>query len=214
MNLMREGSEEPENPILIPMVVEDTGLGERSYDIYSRLLKDRIIFIGSEIDDNLANLVVAQMLFLQMQDPKRDISFYINSPGGSVTAGIAVYDTMQFLTCDVATYCVGMAASMGAFLLAAGTKGKRFALPNCDIMIHQPSGGAEGVASDVQRTIEQLLKAKKRVARLLALHTGKTEAEILRDADRDYWLSAEEAKEYGIVDQVVAFGTLISPRTQ
>jgi ATP-dependent Clp protease protease subunit len=202
---MREAAdEEPESPRVVPMIIEDTGLGERSYDIYSRLLKDRIIFIGSEIDDNIANLVVAQLLFLQTQDAAKDVSLYINSPGGAVTAGLAIYDTMQFLSCDIATYCLGMAASMGSFLLAAGTKGKRFALPNCDIMIHQPSGAAQGVASDVERSVEQLLKAKKRVSRLLAFHTGKTEQEILHDIDRDYWLSAQEAKDYGIVDQVVA----------
>jgi ATP-dependent Clp protease protease subunit len=148
---MRDTGEEPESPMVVPMVIEDTGLGERSYDIYSRLLKDRIIFIGSEIDDTLANLVVAQLLFLQTQAADQDISLYINSPGGSVTAGLAMYDTVQFLSCDVATYCLGMAASMGSFLLAAGTKGKRYALPNCDIMIHQPSGGAQGVASDLER---------------------------------------------------------------
>jgi ATP-dependent Clp protease protease subunit len=204
MNVMRDADEEPEIPMVVPMVIEDTGLGERSYDIYSRLLKDRIIFIGTEIDDTVANLVVAQLLLLQTQAADQDISLYINSPGGSVTAGLAIYDTMQFLSCDVATYCLGMAASMGSFLLAAGTKGKRFALPNCDIMIHQPSGAAQGVASDVERSVEQLLKAKKRVSRIMAFHTGKTEQEILHDIDRDYWLSAEEAKEYGIVDRVVA----------
>jgi ATP-dependent Clp protease, protease subunit len=199
---MKDGAPEP-TPIPVPMIIEDTGLGERSYDIYSRLLKDRIIFIRSEIDDNLANLVVAQMLFLQTQDKQRDISLYINSPGGSVTAGMAIYDTMQFLTCDVATYCVGMAASMGSFLLAAGAKGKRYALPNADIMLHQPSGATQGVATDVQRSTEQLLRTKKRINRLLAFHTGKSEAEILRDIDRDYWLSADEAQDYGIVDEVV-----------
>src|SRR5580700_3423027 len=201
---MSDTGEEPESPMVVPMVIEDTGLGERSYDIYSRLLKDRIIFIGSEIDDTLANLVVAQLLFLQTQAADQDISLYINSPGGSVTAGLAIYDTMQYLSCDVATYCLGMAASMGSFLLAAGTKGKRYALPNCDIMIHQPSGGAQGAASDMERSVEQLLKAKQRLSRIYALHTGKTEAEILIDMDRDFWLSAEEAKAYGLVDQVVA----------
>jgi ATP-dependent Clp protease, protease subunit len=199
---MQDDAPEP-TPIPVPMIIEDTGLGERSYDIYSRLLKDRIIFLRSEIDDNLANLVLAQMLFLQTQDHQRDISLYINSPGGSVTAGMAIYDTMQFLTCDVATYCVGMAASMGSFLLAAGTKGKRYALPNADIMLHQPSGATEGVASDVQRSMEQLLRTKKRINQLLAFHTGKNESEILRDIDRDHWLSADEAKDYGIVDEVI-----------
>ena len=210
---MRDAGEEPEIPMPVPMVIEDTGLGERSYDIYSRLLKDRIIFIGSEIDDQLANLVVAQLLFLQTQGTDQDISLYINSPGGSVTAGLAMYDTMQFLSCDVATYCLGMAASMGSFLLAAGTKGKRYALPNCDIMIHQPSGGAQGVASDLERSVDQLLKAKKRLSRLYAVHTGKTEAQIQRDMDRDYWLSAEEAKTYGLVDQVVATAPVSLNRT-
>jgi ATP-dependent Clp protease, protease subunit len=191
--------------LVVPMVVEQTGQGERSYDIYSRLLKDRIIFIGTEIDDEVANLVVAQLLFLQTEDPKRDISLYINSPGGSVSAGLAIYDTMQFLTCDVATYCLGMAASMGSFLLAAGTRGKRFALPNSDIMVHQVSGGAQGAASDVERTVEWMFRTKARIIRLLAHHTGNTEDQIRRDSDRDFWMSAEEAKEYGIVDEVVRF---------
>src|SRR3984893_3095460 len=195
------------------MVVEQTGRGERGYDIYSRLLVDRIVFLGTPIDDMVANLIIAQLLFLQMEDPKKDVSLYINSPGGSVTAGLAIYDTMQFLSCDVATYCLGMAASMGSFLLAAGTKGKRYALPNCDIMIHQPSGGAQGVASDLEKSVEQLLKAKKRLSRLYAFHTGKTEAEILHDMDRDFWLSAEEAKRYGLVDQVVATAPVSSGRT-
>jgi ATP-dependent Clp protease protease subunit len=190
--------------LVVPMVIEQTGRGERSYDIFSRLLKDRIIFIGTEIDDNVSNLVVAQMLFLQMEDSKKDISLYINSPGGSVTAGLAMYDTMQFLTCDIATYCIGMAASMGSFLLAGGTKGKRYALPNADIMIHQLSGGARGTASDVERTVENMLKSKKRLNRILAANTGKSEEQIAKDSDRDYWMSAEEAKTYGIVDEVVA----------
>jgi ATP-dependent Clp protease protease subunit len=200
---MRNENIQSPRSLIVPMVIEQTGKGERSYDIYSRLLKDRIIFIGTEVDDNVANLVVAQLLFLQMEDPKRDINLYINSPGGSVTAGLAMYDTMQFVTCDVATYCIGMAASMGAFLLAGGAKGKRFALPNADIMIHQVSGGARGTASDVERTVENMLKTKKRLNRLLAKHTGKSEEEVSRDSDRDYWMSAEEAKAYGIVDQVV-----------
>jgi ATP-dependent Clp protease, protease subunit len=193
------------------MVIEQTARGERSYDIYSRLLKDRIIFIGTEIDDTVSNLVVAQMLFLQMEDPKRDISLYINSPGGSVTAGLAMYDTMQFLTCDVATYCIGMAASMGSFLLAGGTKGKRFALPNADIMIHQVSGGARGTASDVERTVENMLKTKRRLTRILAANTGKSEEQVAKDSDRDYWMSAEEAKVYGIVDEVVQTKSGIVP---
>lgn len=188
---------------LIPMVVEQTGRGERGYDIYSRLLVDRIVFLGTPVDDMVANVVIAQLLFLQMSDPKKDIHLYINSPGGSVSAGLAIYDTMQFLTCDVNTYCVGMAASMGAFLLAAGTRGKRYALPNSDIMIHQVSGGAQGTVSDVERSVEHMFKLKRRLNRLLALHTGKTEAEIERDSDRDYWMSAQEAKAYGLVDEVV-----------
>jgi ATP-dependent Clp protease protease subunit len=187
----------------IPTVVEKTGRGEAAYDIYSRLLKDRIIFLGTPIDDHVANLVIAQMLFLQMEDPKKDVNLYINSPGGSVTAGLAIYDTMQFLTCDVTTYCLGMAASMGAVLLSAGTKGKRYALPNADIMIHQVSGGASGTASDVERTVEYMFKLKKRLIRILAGHTGKDEETVQRDSDRDYYMTSYEAKEYGLVDQVV-----------
>ncbi|HEY3602950.1 MAG TPA: ATP-dependent Clp protease proteolytic subunit [Chthoniobacterales bacterium] len=189
--------------VLVPMVVEQTGRGERSYDIYSRLLKDRIVFIGTPIDDHIANLVIAQLLFLQMEDGKKDINVYINSPGGSVTAGLAIYDTMQFLTCDVTTYCLGMAASMGAVLLAAGTKGKRYALPNSDIMIHQVSGGAQGQASDVERTVEYMFKLKKRLIHILARHTGKSEELVQRDSDRDYYMSATEAKAYGVVDEVI-----------
>lgn len=188
---------------LIPMVVEQTGRGERGYDIYSRLLVDRIVFLGTPVDDMVANVIIAQLLFLQMNDPKKDIHLYINSPGGNVSAGLAIYDTVQFLTCDVNTYCVGMAASMGAFLLAAGTKGKRYALPNSDIMIHQVSGGAQGTASDVERSVEHMFKLKKRLNRILAQHTGKSEAEVERDSDRDYWMGAEEAKAYGLVDEVV-----------
>jgi ATP-dependent Clp protease, protease subunit len=188
---------------LVPMVIEQTGRGERSVDIYSRLLNDRIVFIGTAIDDHIANLVVAQMLFLQMADPKKDINLYINSPGGSVTAGLAIYDTMQFVTCDVATYCIGIAASMGAVLLAAGTLGKRYALPNSDIMIHQVSGGAQGTASDVERTVEWMFKIKKRLIHILSQHTGKSEEQIGHDSDRDYWMSADEAKGYGVVDEVV-----------
>jgi len=185
------------------MVVEQTGRGERSYDIYSRLLKDRIIFIGTGIDDHVANLVIAQMLFLQMEDAKKDMHIYINSPGGSVTAGLAIYDTMQFVTCDVNTYCMGMAASMGAVLLCAGTKGKRYALPNSDIMIHQVSGGAQGQASDVERQVEFMFKLKRRLESIIAHHTGKPVEQVHNDADRDYYMSAEEAKEYGLVDEVV-----------
>ena len=193
----------PHNNMLVPMVVEQTGRGERSYDIYSRLLKDRIVFIGTAIDDYVANLVIAQMLFLQMEDPKKDIHVYINSPGGSVTSGLAIYDTMQFMTCDVTTYCIGMAASMGAVLLCAGTKGKRYALPNSDIMIHQVSGGAQGQASDVERQVEFMFKLKKRLIRIIAEHTGQTEEKVHLDSDRDYYMSAAEAKAYGLVDEVV-----------
>src|SRR6516165_2282724 len=192
----------PQN-LLVPMVIEQTGRGERSYDIYSRLLKDRIVFIGTAIDDHVANLVVAQMLFLQMEDPKKDINIYINSPGGSVTAGLAVYDTMQFLTYDVTTYCLGMAASMAAVLLCSGTKGKRFALPNSDIMIHQVSGGAQGAASDVERQVDYMFKLKKRLISIIAHHTGKPEEQVRIDSDRDYYMSANEAKAYGLVDEVI-----------
>ncbi|MEX1118240.1 MAG: ATP-dependent Clp endopeptidase proteolytic subunit ClpP [Terrimicrobiaceae bacterium] len=192
-----------QNSYLIPTVIEQTGRGERAYDIYSRLLKDRIIFIGTPIDDHIANIVIAQLLFLQMEDSKKDISIYINSPGGSVTAGLAIYDTMQFVTCDVNTYCMGIAASMGAVLLSAGTKGKRFALPNSDIMIHQVSGGAQGQASDVERQVEFMFKLKKRLNRILSEHTGKPVEQVERDADRDYYMSAKEACDYGLVDQVV-----------
>ena len=193
----------PQASYYVPMVVEQTGRGERSYDIYSRLLKDRIIFLGTAIDDGVANSVIAQLLFLQMEDGKKDISIYINSPGGSVTAGLAIYDTMQFLTCDVNTYCIGMAASMGAVLLAAGTKGKRFALPNSDIMIHQVSGGAQGTASDVERTVEYMYKLKKRLIHILASSTGKSDEQVKNDSDRDYYMTADEAKAYGLVDEVV-----------
>ena len=199
------------NSLLVPMVIEQTGRGERSYDIYSRLLKDRIIFIGTAIDDHVANLVVAQMLFLQMEDPKREINLYINSPGGSVTAGLAIYDTMQFVTCDVATYCVGIAASMAAVLLTAGTKGKRYALPNSDVMLHQVSGGAQGPASDVERTVEYMFRLKKRLIGIIAHHTGKTEEQIQSDSDRDYWITAQQAKEYGLVDEVVKSRKDVAP---
>lgn len=192
-----------QNSYLIPTVIEQTGRGERAYDIYSRLLKDRIIFIGTPIDDHVANIVIAQMLFLQMEDAKKDINIYINSPGGSVTAGLAIYDTMQFVTSDVNTYCMGIAASMGAVLLAAGTKGKRFALPNSDIMIHQVSGGAQGQASDVERQVEFMFKLKKRLNSILSHHTGKPLEVVEKDADRDYYMSAQEACDYGLVDEVV-----------
>ena len=189
----------------VPIVVEQDGRVERSFDIYSRLLRDRIIFIGSEIDpyNQVSNSVIAQLLFLQMSDPKKDVNIYINSPGGSVSAGLAIYDTMQFISCDVNTYCIGMCASMGAVLLAAGTPGKRHALPNSDIMIHQVSGGAQGTAADVERTVEHMYRLNQRLRKIIARHTGKSEDEIGRDSDRDHWLTAEEAKEYGIVDKVL-----------
>jgi ATP-dependent Clp protease protease subunit len=191
--------------MVIPTVIESEGRVERAYDIYSRLLKDRIVFIGSEIDpyNQISNSVIAQLLFLQMQDPNKDINMYINSPGGSVSAGLAIYDTMQFVTCDINTYCIGMCASMGAVLLSAGTTGKRFALPNSDIMIHQVSGGASGTASDVERTVEHMYSLKKRLNKILAKHTGKTEKQIEKDADRDHWMSAKEAADYGLVDHVM-----------
>ncbi len=189
--------------MLVPIVVEQTARGERSYDIYSRLLQDRIIFLGGAIDDTVANLVVAQMLFLQSQDPKRDIAFYINSPGGVVTAGLAIYDTMRFLTCDVATYCVGQAASMGAVLLAAGAKGKRYALPNARIMIHQPLGGAEGQCTDIQIQAAEIQRMKQTLNEILARHSGQPLETVFKDTDRDNFMSAEEARAYGLVDAVV-----------
>ena len=188
---------------LIPMVVEQSNKGERSYDIYSRLLKDRIIFLGGEINDDTANLVVAQLLFLEADDPDKDISLYINSPGGSVTAGMAIYDTMQYIRCDVSTICIGMAASMGAFLLAAGAKGKRRALPNCEIMIHQPLGGARGQATDVAIQAEQLLKIKKKLNEILSARTGQPIDRIQADTERDNYMSAEAARAYGIVDEII-----------
>ena len=193
----------PRNSYYVPIVIEQDGRGERSFDIYSRLLKDRIVFIGTPIDDFVANSVIAQLLFLQMQDPKKDIHIYINSPGGSVTAGLAIYDTMQFLTCDVNTYCIGIAASMGSVLLTAGTKGKRFCLPNSHVMIHQVSGGAQGTASDVERTIGFMFNLKKRLNGILAKHTGKTVEEVERDSDRDNYMTAEESTAYGLVDKVL-----------
>jgi ATP-dependent Clp protease, protease subunit len=192
-----------EKNFLVPIVVEQTGRGERSWDIYSRLLVDRIIFIGTPVDDTVSNIIIAQLLFLQMSDPKKDIHLYINSPGGSVTAGLAIYDTMQYLTCDVNTYCIGQAASMGAVLLAAGTKGKRFALPNANIMIHQVLGGAEGQASDVEIRVKYMLKLKQRLNSILSKHTGRSVEQVEKDCDRDNFMSSEEAKAYGIVDQVV-----------
>jgi ATP-dependent Clp protease protease subunit len=188
----------------VPFVIENTGRSERSMDIYSRLLKDRIIFIGTPVDDGVANLVIAQMLFLQMEDAKKDIYLYINSPGGVVTGGMAIYDTMNFLQCDVVTYCIGQAASMSTVLLAAGKKGKRFALPNSRIMIHQPTGGAGGQAADIAIAAREILRWRRTLNEALARHTGKTPEQIDKDSDRDYYMSAEEAKAYGIVDHVVA----------
>jgi ATP-dependent Clp protease protease subunit len=188
---------------LVPTVIEQTGRGERAYDIYSRLLKDRIIFLGTSIDDTVANIIIAQLLFLQMEDSKKDIHMYIHSPGGYVTAGMAIYDTMQFMTCDVATYCIGMAASMGAVLLAAGTKGKRYSLPNSRIMIHQPSGGAQGQASDISIQAKEILRLKKNLNEIMAFHTGQPVDRINTDMERDNYMSADAAKEYGIVDEVV-----------
>ena len=189
--------------ILVPMVIETTGRGERAYDIYSRLLKDRIIFIGTAIDDIVANLIIAQILFLQMEDQDKDVSIYINTPGGSVTSGLAIYDTMQFIKPDVNTYCVGQATSMGALLLAAGTAGKRFALPHSRIMIHQPWGGVEGAASDISIQAQEILRLRARLEEILAKHTKQPLEKIKKDSDRDYFMSAEEAKVYGIVDEVV-----------
>ena len=190
--------------ILVPMVIEQTARGfERAYDIYSRLLKDRIIFIGTPIDDYVANLVMAQMLFLQMEDVTKDINIYINSPGGSVTSGLAVYDTMQFVKCDVATYCVGQASSMGALLLAAGTKGKRHTLPNSRIMIHQPWGGIQGAAEDISRHAKEILKMRDRLNEILSAHTGQSLEKVAKDTDRDYFMSAEEARDYGLIDEVI-----------
>lgn len=188
---------------LVPMVVEQSNRGERAYDIYSRLLKDRIVFIGSPIDDDIANLVVAQLLFLTAEDAEKDIHMYINSPGGSITAGMAIYDTMQFIQPEVSTICIGMAASMGAFLLAAGAKGKRYALPNSEVMIHQPLGGARGQASDIKIHAEWILRTRAQINRILSERTGQPIDKIDRDTDRDFFMSAEEAKEYGLIDQVI-----------
>lgn len=188
---------------LIPMVVEQTNKGERSYDIYSRLLKDRIIFLGGEVTDDEANLIVAQMLFLEADDPDKDISLYINSPGGSITAGMAIYDTMQYIRCDVSTICIGMAASMGAFLLAAGAKGKRRALPNGEILIHQPLGGARGQATEVAIHAEQLIKTREKMNKILAERTGQTVEQIALDTERDHYMTAEEALKYGLIDEII-----------
>jgi len=188
---------------LTPIVIEKTGRGERSYDIWSRLLKDRIIFIGTPIDDYIANLVIAQMLFLQMENKSQDVNVYINTPGGHVTAGMAIYDTMQFVHCDVATYCIGQASSMGALLLAAGTKGKRYALPHSRIMMHQPSGGAQGTAADIRIQADEILSMKKTLNKLFAKHSGQSIDKVAKDSDRDHFMSADEAKKYGLVDEVV-----------
>ena len=189
---------------LVPYVIEQTSRGgERSYDIYSRLLKERIIFLADEVNDQTASLVVAQLLFLESEDPNKDIQLYINSPGGSVTAGMAIYDTMNYIKCDVSTICIGMAASMGAFLLSSGAKGKRLALPNAEVMIHQPSGGAKGQATEIQIAAEHILKTKKKLNQILADNAGKPVEEVEKDTDRDNWLSADEAKEYGLIDEVI-----------
>ena len=188
---------------LVPYVIEQTSRGERSYDIYSRLLKERIIFLGEEVNDTSASIIVAQLLFLEAEDPSKDIQLYINSPGGSVSAGFAIYDTMKYIKCDVSTICIGMAASMGAFLLAGGTKGKRFALPNSEIMIHQPSGGARGQATEIKIVAENILKTKKKLNEILAANTGRSIEEIVRDTERDNYMSAEEAKAYGLIDEIL-----------
>ena len=192
-----------EKSFLVPMVVEQTGQGERSYDIYSRLLKDRIVLLGTPIDDNVANLIVAQLLFLQAEDPKKDIELYINSPGGVVTAGLAIYDTMQSLSCDVRTYCIGQCASMGAVLLAAGTAGKRFALPHSRIMIHQPLGGADGSAADIEIHTKEILRLRSMLNNILAHHTGQTLRKIEKDTERDFFMGADEAVQYGLVDKTI-----------
>ena len=189
---------------LVPYVIEQTSRGERSYDIYSRLLKDRIIFLGEEVNDTSASIVIAQLLFLESEDPSKDISLYINSPGGSVTAGLGIYDTMQYIKCDVSTICCGMAASMGAFLLAGGAKGKRFALPNAEIMIHQPSGGSQGQATEIEIAAKHILKTKEKLNRMLSENTGKPYETIVADTERDNWMSAEEACAYGLIDSVIA----------
>ena len=189
---------------LVPMVVEQTSRGERAYDIYSRLLRDNIIFLGTPIDDQVANLIVAQMLFLSGEDPEKDVQLYINSPGGSITAGLAIYDTMQFVKNDIVTYCIGQCASMGAHLLAAGTNGKRFALPNARIMIHQPSGGAQGQATEIEITFKEIQRLKENLAATFAKHTGQSLKKVMKDMDRDFFMSAEEALEYGIVDKVLS----------
>ncbi len=189
---------------LVPIVVEQTSRGERSYDIYSRLLKERIVFLGEEVNSVTANLVVAQMMFLEAEDPEKDIHFYINSPGGSVTDGFAIYDTMNYVKCDVATYCVGLAASMGSFLLSGGTKGKRFALPNSEILIHQPLGGAKGQATEIEIAAKQILRTRERLNSILAANTGQSLEKIAADTERDNWMTAEEALEYGLIDKIIS----------
>ena len=200
-----------QNLNLIPMVVEQTARGERSYDIYSRLLKERVIFLVGEVNDQVANLLVAQMLFLESENPDKDIQFYINSPGGAVTAGLAIYDTMQFIKPNVSTMCIGQACSMGSFLLMAGAKGKRFALPNSRVMIHQPSGGAQGQATDIEIQAKEILYLREKLNRLLADHTGQPMERIARDVERDYFMSAEQAKEYGLVDQILERRAVAAP---
>jgi ATP-dependent Clp protease protease subunit len=192
------------NQMYVPMVIEQSGRVERAYDIYSRLLKDRIVFVGTPIDDAIANVIIAQMLFLQMEDVNKDINLYINTPGGVITAGLAIYDTMQFVKCEVATYCIGQASSMGALLLCAGAKGKRFSLPNSRIMIHQPWGGVQGSAEDISRQTTEILRLREKVNEILVTHTGKSLEKVKEDTDRDYFMGAQEAKEYGIVDEVIA----------
>lgn len=199
---------ETKNQILIPTVLEKTQFGERSYDIYSRLLRDRIVFIGTQIDDNVANLIMAQLLFLESEDPKRDIQLYINSPGGSVSAGLAIYDTMNYIKPDVSTICMGMAASMGAFLLAGGQKGKRYTLPNSRIMIHQVMGGVEGQATDIEITAREILRTKQLLNEELAKNTGQPIEKIANDTERDYWLGGKEAKEYGLIDEIITKNTI------
>ena len=195
---------EERNQILVPYVIENTARGERGMDIWSRLLRDRIVFVGTPVDDIVANLVIAQMLFLQSEDPDKDIQLYVNTPGGSVTAGLAIYDTMQFLKCDVTAYCVGQAASMGAVLLTAATKGKRYALPNARVMIHQPWGGVQGAATDISIQAQEILRLRERIQEILAKHTGQKVESIARDTDRDFFMSADEAKNYGLIDEVLA----------
>lgn len=208
---MRQNKEQFINQYLIPTVIEKSPFGERAYDIYSRLLKDNIIFLGGPINDAVANAVIAQMLFLQSQDPKKTIQLYVNSPGGSVTAGMAIYDTMQYVKPDISTLCIGIAASMGAFLLAAGTKGKRYALPNSEILLHQVMGEAGGQAADIEITARQIVKTKEKMNKLLAKHTGQPLSRVEKDTDRDFWLSAEEAKKYGLIDEVIASPAKLTP---